>query len=201
MSERHISSGTSPATPVASTIYINPRFRNAHINRNFLLRKHIGLDLPPVPTPSPFNIHINPAFLPAPPPLANVPQSTQLLVQKPKASIISQTNRKLVRQPVVQSLVRPISPAQRVSETSMAPLLKIGQRKLVRVGHSSRPPLGNSNYIEKALSTIKVLNPNAYKIDRRKVAPTLPVKRIGNHLDESLASTRVLVTDRRLLRM
>lgn len=192
---------TSSETPISNTIYINPRFRNAHINPNFLPRK------PPTQTTQPFNIHINPLFLSAHQMSTTVPRvaSHPPTTHPPKASIISQTNRKLVRQPLVGTS----SVSVRLhNEPKKEPpqLVKIGNRKLVRVKvPPSRPPLGIlSNLGQKVRTPVKVLNKKAYSIDRRNRL-NLPNKRnlyrISNQLNESLESTRVVVTDRRLLRM
>lgn len=187
-------------TSTSNTIYINPRFRNAHINPNFLPRKQVQ-------TPQPFNIHINPLFLPShTQPITQasnqLPSQSQPKLHLPKASIISQTNRKLVRQPIHQTpaITRTAEPPQHTT-----PLVKIGKRKLVRAEQLFRVPLANSNNIpDKPKSTIKVLQKTAYSIDRRN-GPQLPIKRnlykINNQLNENLKSTRVVVTDRRLLRM
>lgn len=186
----------SSETRPNNTIYINPRFRNAHINPNFLLRKQ-----PPSHATQPFNIHVNPLFLSS---LPTPPAPPQIPIQPPpKASIISQTNRKLVRQPVVQTL---IATSSEKSTSAADALVKIGKRKLVRVGQTSiRLPLSNSYASEKSKSAIKVFNKAAYKIDRRNKM-RLSIKKpylygSNNQLNESLKSTQVVVTDRRLLRM
>lgn len=143
------------------SIYINPKFRNAHINPNFLpkclTQSTTGQQLPKPPPaqPTPTNIFVNPNFLRPIQPILQpqrivlaqqvIPSSSAYQLQPavglaPKftqAKIISQTNRKLVRQPIV--LPQPVPSSTQTKATvpitsSSSPLLRIGMRKLVRRG-------------------------------------------------------------------
>lgn len=206
----HISE-LSSETPTSNTIYINPRFRNAHINPNFLPRKQ----LPPQSAANqqqqqPFNIHINPLFLSSsttPVPAAALPVRAPSLhppIQLPKTSIISQTSRKLVRQPFAAQTSASINRRAENTTNGAPPLVKIGKRKLVRVRPvSNRAPLSNSNNTieNKAKFYVRVLDKTAYKIDRRSSNGKRSSFHGGINMNESLKSTRVIVTDRRLSRM
>lgn len=166
-------------TSTSSTIYINPRFRNAHINPNFLPRSQLP------PAAQPFNIHINPLFLAARPTFATVQHDTS---QPPaprleRSTIISQTSRKLVRKPIVHSA----KVIPRAETPNKPPLIKIGQRKLVRVGLPTRPAI--------VAERVVFFRKTPYTIDRRN---RLNGHRISN---ATLKSTRVVKTNRKMSRM
>lgn len=145
-----------PTNP--QTIYINPKFRNAHINPNFLLKNRrqevstvalpqettVQIALPPPKQPT--TIFINPNFLP---PNYDVPMSTtstifdppppttttRPIVQAPqyaRTQIISQTNRKLVRQPTIPVPPPVLAPNSPIVSQPRVPLVRVGIRKLVR---------------------------------------------------------------------
>lgn len=139
MNEQQNNSLSSKAT------HINPKFKNAHINPNFLTKK-------PLQT-SPSNIHINPKFLnnstsqipiaPAAPIQAATtlaaPYSTNYVYQKPKkpehekAKIITLSKRKLVRQPFPCTSTSSV-PFQSTTKTvvpGIQKMIKIGERKLI----------------------------------------------------------------------
>lgn len=217
-----------------SSIYINPKFRNAHINPNFLPKNLVQSTAaatgphnepqqqqppPPPPLLKPTNIFVNPNFLrpnqmtavltdaPSSTPAVPVPVTSQPCYRQPQqqpqyvqAKIISQTNRKLVRQPQQQltqsSIVtRPLVPAN-------SPLLRIGMRKLVRrncsatAAASASSPSRSSSLQPPVRHTVALKAKHAatrYKFDRRPpmrsgaAAVGLPMQTVGGAL---MARTR-----------
>lgn len=179
------------------SIYINPKFRNAHINPNFLPKcLTSGQKLPnPQAQPTPTNIFVNPNFLRPNQPILQqqpqrivlaqvIPSSSAYQLQQPvglapkftQAKIISQTNRKLVRQPIVQP--QPLPSATQTTATvpiqsSSSPLLRIGMRKLVRRGILAPTAVANSRISPiRHTATLKAKHTsrhssNQYKFDRR----------------------------------
>ncbi|XP_055609595.1 zinc finger CCCH domain-containing protein 3 [Uranotaenia lowii] len=141
-----------------SKIFINPDFRKAHINRNFLPQilptaatvptASLGAPAAPLapnhvlPVSSVPHIHFNPAFL-AKMHLQRQQQAqlslgeevTPEMTLKPTAMthvnpIIKSTSRKLIRASSTKPQV--VAPSQQA--TSLAPLVKISKNKLVRSG-------------------------------------------------------------------
>ena len=199
------SKGIKVLPTTASSIHINPKFRNAHFNPNFINK---NAQLQSQQAPQSTNIYINPKFLTDPsvvmphfqmasvPPVAiSFPRLPSPPVQiPPKNKIISKTSHKLIRQPIQTP------PRQVMKDTGFAeriPLIKIGVRKLIRAGDSTSKSLTKRNtviavklarkppkkLIRKPLQTkYKIVKEQTtYKIDRRTIKAKLvsPVKRVG----------------------
>lgn len=104
----------------SNRIHVNPKFKSAHINPNFLLKQN---DIAPKQP----QIHINPKFIrPSP-----IVESTHNILAPPKASLIQKTLRKIVRKhdPIQKPV--PIKIDKCVDKFT-----KIGKNKLVRVKKS-----------------------------------------------------------------
>lgn len=138
---------------LSNSIYINPKFKNVHINPNFL-------------NSTAKTIFINPAFIlpqPIEPPLpAPVPQ-------KPAPPrIIKNTLRKLIREPLEKPKVIPL-----IRKTS---LVKVSNTKLVRASHLIKEQNKQNEIIrqseelmKKAMerNKIEATSSSVYKLDRR----------------------------------
>lgn len=235
------SAASIPATTTtggSTSVYINPKFRNAHINPNFLPKKPLQSLAPPPPSPSlpnqiyinpKFkNAHINPMFLQK----NTVALTNNSVTQQEKhtptvtplselTSIVTKTNRKIVRQSVptvMQKSPSKIIQQQTIVSAVPVPLIKLGKRKLVRVSQlnstsiAKLPPLATS--VKKPIHTLyKIVKgdmpKNLYKIDRRLVRSIsknrTPIKSVhrksSGGLNETLSTQKVIITNRKLLRM
>lgn len=206
-------------TESRTKIFINPEFKKAHINRNFLSKPFPApteTQSPAVPQP---NIHFNPAFLER---LSLQRQQEQVILEQncttvaeakvPQPNpIIKNTKRKLIRAcSTVPSLATPSCKVPLV-----APLVKISRNKLVR-----SVPLNAAAQVVAA----KTLKPNAvrivekrfhtfngsnqrYRLDRRPgtlktaMKPKSSIRRYSLVRTNSIVPQRVVVTDRRLLKL
>lgn len=180
-------------TKSGSTIFINPKFK-AHINPNFLNNVK----------PPTNNIFINPKFISN---LNNVNGNQCDLMSSdklapPKAKIIKQTSRNLIRQPLNVN-------SAKIVQSKPTNLIKIGKRKLIRPSTQSNHDVkvsthDNSAKVTNIRSKYKIVNKslNIYKIDRRRVKPVRDrlVKRI-KYFNELITPTKVIVTDYKLCRM
>lgn len=180
----------------SNTIFLNPKFKNIHINPNFLLKQNS----------KPNKIHINPLFMKsntdilnnilARNDMDNEYETNQQFISQPTSSIVSmkidsrtyddatlgenniskmpiitKTNRKLIRKtssvPFVKRVDKPVTPRSQ--------LIKIGKNKLIRTSQN-KPPLATksiSNVPNKLVKTGKTkINVSTYKIDRRS-APSI----------------------------
>lgn len=247
-------SNQAPVEPVpitkastSTTVFINPKFKNAHINPNFLPKPP---PLQSVATPNQIyinpkfkNAHINPMFLhknstitAAEAPavisaavaishnddLQPLPAQLSIAPLSELTSIVTKTSRKIIRQPAVSTNrststaanvpKKPSTGLSSLNAIEFAPLLKLGQRKLIRATHVDRKLstlLSNSNKsIKKPVhTTYKIVKGDAlvnmYKIDRRLIRTKTPIKnvhRVGG-INETLSTQKVIITDRKLLRM
>jgi type III secretory pathway component EscV len=140
-------------------IHINPKFKNAHINPNFLQY----FKDPAIPLPQ-IKIHINPKFL--------TPKENEVaLIADDKASInlnpstaIVNTRRKLIRantQAVVQ-----MKPKEEISEVSKR-LITLTRNKLVRQKIKIIPLQKTISKPSKSRYKIKNVLQSTFKIDRR----------------------------------
>lgn len=220
------------ATTIGSTsVYINPKFRNAHINPNFLPKKPLQSLAPPPNqiyiNPKFKNAHINPMFLQKNPPTTTVAVTPNHNVAEkkeippnftPQTSIVTKTSRKIVRQSVVAPNIIQKSPPklaqQKPVSVSAVPLVKLGKRKLVRLTQQLKTS-SISKLPTKPLHTLyKIVKgdmpKNLYKIDRRLVRSSIsknrmPIKSVhrisSGGLNETLAAQKVIITNRKLLRM
>lgn len=188
------------------SIYINPKFRNVHINPNFLTKCHnqsISSEQPPKPPPAkPTNIFVNPNFLRPNQPILQQQsvlaqqvtdssftyhqlQPTPLAPKFTQAKIISQTNRKLVRQPIAHHEPLPLGPQTKSAvptTASSSPLLRIGIRKLVRrgtaasigpVATSRLSPIRHTVSLKAKYASSNLTN--QYKLDRRLAIAGRPI--------------------------
>lgn len=185
------------------TIHINPKFRTVHINPNFLPKnvqpsnQHQSASAVP-----PTNIFVNPNFL-HPSVQHSLPHSVTtafttaqshqpIAATAPKyaqSKIISQTNRKLVRQPIVSQEPPKVTAMTNPQASNSSPLLRIGMRKLVRRGTNITTTKStairqnavlkakhvsdqhaSSKYRVRNIGTSTVSPMNRYKFDRRLVA-------------------------------
>lgn len=175
-------------------IHINPKFKYAHINPNFLnnhKKKPVQI--------SPTHIHVNPKFLnnatsqilSAPPSqvaaIVATPYSTNYLnpetTDQAKAKLITKSNRKIVRQPFPCTSTTSIAGKPPKTFVSGIRMIKIGKRKLINPNISAsaktkqcHPPvqsifkIHSPGQVYHKVSPMKIdrLNrPSVYKIDRR----------------------------------
>lgn len=174
----------NPAT-TASTVHINPKFRSAHINPNFISKK-------PLQTNASNQIHVNPKFYndylqqcPSIPVATSQPsasyQSTtnRLPITAP---IISKTNKQIVRQPLQPPKTYP----SRISKPLLDknPLIRKHPKSLVRQGALMKTAILPKKFV--ALRS-------KYSIDYRKVL--LPPR---NNSSGNFGSPTVKVNDYKL---
>lgn len=159
-----------------STIFINPKFKNAYINPNFFKNS---------------SIHVNPKFLIANQQIQTEPTNSQILTKRTylqhqiepsvnKSAIIKNTKRSLIRAPVKVEIHKN-SQAQGFDEIPIATkkmnLIKIGNTKLVNAVHLMKHQQKENELIKKTteslIKTKKILRKaesdmSIYKVDRRK---------------------------------
>lgn len=198
----------STAVP-ASSVHINPKFRSAHINPNFLNKK----PLEPIASNQ---IHVNPKFynnyLQAPTisshptPIASIQPSTSqntVTVTNNRFSIkrlpikatipspiISKTNKKIVRQPLQAPTTYPSISKLSISSSRIAksyknPLVQNHPKSLVRQG---------------ALLNKYAALRSKYSIDYRKTRTPQRLT-FASSLNQSLGATTVIVNNYKLRRM
>ncbi|XP_055535381.1 zinc finger CCCH domain-containing protein 3 [Wyeomyia smithii] len=186
-----------------SKIFINPDFKKAHINRNFLAKRIFQPSVPTVTSnsflaqPAP-NIHLNPVFIEK---LQKQKQLEELVFRETtlKATsllnpIIKHTKRKLVR----ASSTMTVKPSAFPREPLLAPLVKISKNKLVR----STPVVPN---IVSAKTDVNIRK--RYKLVN-KFSSSNSIIKAKNLIrpyslirSTSLDPQKVIVTDRRLLKL
>jgi hypothetical protein len=191
-----------------STIFINPKFKNAHINPNFL---HTN------------KIHINPKFLsqntnavPDPEPPEALPVQPIVHREAPAINsnaIIRNTRRTLIRVPISRSTNQVTQ--QKTSVGNKMPqqqLIKVSKNKLVTAAHLMRCQQKENEMIksttESIIKTKKLQRkteskPSIYKLDRRvspikkkKIVSTYSIRRV-----DTITPQKVIVSDKKLLRM
>lgn len=209
------------ASESRTKIFINPEFKKAHINRNFL-SKTIATA---VPTDAQFttvlqpNIHFNPVFLER---LSLQRQQEEInleKISKPSTEvkiplpnpIIKHTKRKLIR----ACAAVPSSATTLCKEPLVAPLVKISRNKLVR----SVPMVASAQVVapkhqisdgvrivEKRFNTFNSIY-QPYKLDHRPgtseaiLKPKSSIRRYSLVRTNSIVPQRVVVADRRLLKL
>lgn len=190
-----------------STIFLNPKFKNAHFNPNFLQSN---------------KIHVNPKFLvstPAAEPAEKFP--TQTLSQTaPKINpIIKNTRRTLIRAPQADSRsnILPVVSSSRIFEEKKIfqqhQLIKISKNKLVTAAHLMKCQQKENEIIKNTTESIiksKKLQrktdtkDSIYRLDRRQL-PTHKKKKIVSTYSlrrvDTISPKKVAVTDRKLLKM
>lgn len=192
------------------TIFINPKFKNAHINPNFLKSSN--------------HIHINPKFvqrltdLPAPQPAIQPPQPSEPTI-KICNPIIRNTRRTLIRavasRPNVSSTILP-SRGQ-IQEKSFAQpqhqLIKISKNKLVTAAHLMKCQQKENELIKQTTESLikskklhrkSDMKESIYKLDRRqnelskkkkRIVSTYSIRRI-----DTISPQKVIVPERSLLK-
>lgn len=163
------------------TIFINPKFKNAHINPNFLKASN--------------KIHVNPKFLqisqnlvPAPPP--ELP--AEILPPEPQEpaisnAIIRNTRRTLIRAPAARSTTLSQLRDQSDNKMPVQPphrLIKINKNKLVTAAHLMKCQQKENEIIKQTTESIikskklkrkTDMKQSIYKLDRR--ADSIPKKK------------------------
>lgn len=149
------------------TIFINPKFKNAHINPNFLKSSN--------------SIHVNPKFLNLVAPPAYEPPVNPPLPPLPDGSsassntIIRNTRRTLIRMPAVAR------PSTVVAQKPPAPpnqLIRISKNKIVTAAHLMQVQQKENEIIKQTTESIikskklqrKTESSSIYKLDRRSEA-------------------------------
>lgn len=201
------------ATPLQSVvtpnqIYINPKFKNAHINPMFLHKNSTIPTADPAATSAVVNIHISD--------LQTLPAQLSVAPLSELTSIVTKTSRKIIRQPMPTNASTLQAVNVPMNNAEFVPLLKFGKRKLIRATHVksddarklSTLSANSKKSLKKPIhTTYKIVKGDAlvdlYKIDRRLVRTRTPIKsahRVGV-INETLSTQKVLITDRKLLRM
>lgn len=201
--------------PKSSTIFINPKFKNAYINPNFLKSNSN-------------TIHVNPKFLQHMNAQHNLQQqqtqAINIAQSKPIApiinnnAIIKNTKRSLIRAPAkIEKIVQgqksvPVNFARKMN------LIKISNTKLVNASHLMKEQQKENEQIKKAteslIKTKKLIKKSEaersiYKLDRTRTSPglgkkkkrivsTYSIRRVDS--SEKLTPKKVLVSDHKLLK-
>lgn len=207
----------------SSTIFINPKFKNAYINPNFLKNSNIQQQT---------QIHINPKFILNHQQVTAQQQNSQLtnVQQHPKPSIdvvnnsaiIKNTKRSLIRAPVKiesSSSINSFKDTQ-TNNTKKMNLIRLSNTKLVNATHLMKYQQKENEIIKKKTESLiqskKLLkksemkeSSSIYKLDRRKLSPGInkTKKRIVvsqysiRKIDASdiLTPKKVIVSGRKLL--
>lgn len=208
--------------PKSTTIFINPKFKNAYINPNFLM---------PISTNN--TIHVNPKFLlnqqVIQPPLPLLPPPK---VPEPppicKSAIIKNTKRSLIRAPEkIESStisVQKHPEHQHPVEAKKMHLIKISNTKLVNASHLMSKQQKENETIKKATESLikakKLQRKKAngekasiYKLDRtkggdasakkkRKIIKQFSIKNVDQpNTQPSPKKKTVVVTNPKLLKM
>lgn len=183
----------SSATSSSSSIYINPKFRNVHINPNFLSRSN-GTNQPTIESTivtAPTQIYINPRFLSngtsiaMTQPTPTIAHSKENFVQtsahashlavEPLADTKIHTRTKIFNNPLNVQRVVKLNPVINSCESSKA-LIKIGSKKLVRMpAKSYTKPTKVIPKVRRPLQTkYKIIKEQTiFKIDRRSTKAKL----------------------------
>lgn len=200
-----------------SKIFINPEFKKAHINRNFLT-KNLPL---PAPTEAKSaatavpSIHFNPVFLKR----LSLQRQEQIVSQEKAPPVISPQSNPIIKhtqRKIVRASATP--PTMGVLRTAplVAPLVKVSRNKLVRSVATPIVPniavqsiKSEARIVQKRFKLINGGSKQLYKLDRRP-APTLrmamksnksSVRRFSLVRSNSISPQKVIVTDRRLLKL
>lgn len=197
-----------PTATSSSSIHINPKFRNAHINPNFIKKSKNTAAIPvaPPPTNNPSNfIHINPKFINAAqslsiqstPPMAvhHLPNSGQstITIDETNVHYIVNSATATTKPYGFQYAPAPTLPAAIVRQQ---PIISKTNKKIVREPAIIVPriPPTNKQLRKKLLcektKEAKIKLRNMYKIDRR-THPSLPTNRLSRSLSETLGTSQI----------
>lgn len=186
----------SSSTSTSTSIYINPKFRNVHINPNFLTKSNsiTGIPTEPMTINAPTQIYINPRFLGNPSihgiAMIQATQSTSIVMHPMETKLTAQTfheTNSLVAEPLADTkihtrtkIINPsvITKIDRISIKSenVKSLIKIGSKKLVRIPEKSyAKPTKSITKLRRPLQTkYKIVKEQtAFKIDRRSAKAKL----------------------------
>lgn len=169
----------------ANTIHVNPKFKSAHINPNFLQKQPIS------------TIYINPKFLNELK-YENIKMNQQF--SPTTADIITKTRRKIVRNssPAVTKTI--------LVKTETTPMVKIGNKKLIRASYFNQikekrlapsVPI-DQKLIKNRYKLVRTNKENSFVRPINKFVGKYSLCRIGGV--GNLTPVKVIVTDRRLLR-
>ncbi|XP_062544546.1 zinc finger CCCH domain-containing protein 3 [Armigeres subalbatus] len=202
-----------------SKIFINPEFKKAHINPNFLT-KNLPL---PAPTEAKFaatampSIHFNPAFLEK---LSLQRHHGQNVSQEKAPPVISHQSNPIIKhtqRKIVRASAAPPTTGVLRTTPLVAPLVKVSRNKLVRsVATPIAPTVAvqpiksvEARIVQKRFKLINGGSKQLYKLDRRPV-PALrtamkpnksSIRRFSLVRSNSISPQKVIVTDRRLLKL
>lgn len=182
------------------TIFINPKFKNAHINPNFIKGNN--------------SIHVNPKFFVGIPlveaPPAAVPREIPRVINN---AIVRNTRRTLIRagaasRPQLSQSVKDKAPVHPQHQ-----LIKISKNKLVTAAHLMKCQQKENEIIKRTTETMiktrKLARKNeakqtVYKLDRRlspiakkkkTIVSTYSLRRV-----DAISPQKVIVSDRKLLK-
>lgn len=192
-------------------IFINPNFKKAHFNRNFLpipaaiQSLPVTEEVPSTASGTVPRVHFNPAFLEKL--QRQRKQQEELLIHEmtltqvpAEATVVSQPNP--IIKHTMRKLIRASSSVPVPATTSrpplLAPLVKISKNKLVR-----------STPVPVIASAVVSNKPASYKLDRRpgvlsRVVPkpkSSTIRRYSLVRTNSISPRKVVITDRSLLKL
>lgn len=164
----------------ANTIHVNPKFKSAHINPNFLQKQQISM------------IHINPKFLNQ----EIQPISIIDKISPVKADIITKTRRKLVR-------ISSPAVTERISvKTETTPMVKFGSKKLIRASYLNQiktkqlvVPVADQKLIKNRYKIIRTNKENAVIRPINRFVGKYSLCRVGG-VNNNITPVKVIVTDR-----
>lgn len=191
-------------------IFINPKFKNAYINPQFLKQ-------------NPNTIHINPRFLQHESSSIPVPQQAPQSSGPPpptpvhENAIIKNTKRSLVRIPIRPDTYKCAQGQKQVpAVTKKLNLIKIGNNKLVNATQLMKAQQKENEIIKKTTESLikskKLLKKSEneqsiYKLDRRKSTPTSAKKKKRlvstytiRRVDDRMSPKKVVVTGQKLIK-
>lgn len=166
----------------STSVYLNPRFKNIHINPKFIQA--------PADEPRPVKIHVNPNFIP----------KTQVPTLEPIQSL--ETPLLCTRTKLIRSSKPPEPVAVPVKPPHVSTLKKIGLRKLVR--KTSFTAISPVPLVRDRVSKFKVVRSGTSNpLDSRPtvVSSRFRLKRASNSFSDALTPRKVIASKYRLRRM
>lgn len=144
--------------PKSTSIHINPKFGKIHINPSFLNKLNAeNATQKPIPT----QIYVNPKFLNR----NNANNAHEERVPEPLADTSMPCRSKIISRNCMKNVSATIQP----KPVNTKPLVRIGSRKLIRIGSENKMTKKMPPKIRKPIQTkYKIVKEQtAYKIDRR----------------------------------